>query len=115
MPRGYSEFEAAMEASNSFFEFAQQYLRQHRDVVKDFEVSPEMLDEFHSYLDARRVQPGLPERSSTVGFIRSRLKQEYFNLAFGVEKGDEIAATRDPMVQAAMRVLREQSESRPIQ
>ncbi|HUG80867.1 MAG TPA: S41 family peptidase [Bryobacterales bacterium] len=114
-PRGYSEFEAAMEGSNSFFEFAQQYLRRHGEVDQDFEVSAAMLDEFHSYLDARRIQPSLPEWSSTVGFIRSRLQQECFNLAFGVEKGDEIAASRDPMIQAAMRVLREQSGSRSVQ
>jgi carboxyl-terminal processing protease len=107
MPRGYSEFEAVMESSNSFFEFAQQYLRRHGEIDEDFEVSAELLDEFHSYLDARRIQPGLSEWSSTVGFTRSRLKQELFNLAFGVEKGDEVAAARDPMIQTAIRVLTE--------
>ena len=107
-PRGYSEFEAVMEASNSFFEFAQQYLHRHGALSENFEVSSEMLDNFHSYLDARRIQPGLPEWSSTVGFIRGRLKQELFNLSFGVDKGDEVAAQHDPMIQAAVRILAEQ-------
>lgn len=110
-PRGYTQFEAVMERSNSFFEFAQEHLRNNQGVTEDFEVSPELLDQFHSYLDNRRIQPGLSEWSTTVGFIRSRLKQEIFNLAFSVEKGDEVGARRDPVIQAALRNLAEQSPS----
>lgn len=107
-PRGYTHFEAVMESSNSFFEFAQEYLRNHSGIGEDFEVSPELLDEFHTFLDKRRIQPSLSEWSSTVGFIRNRLKQEIFNLAIGVEKGDEVATRRDPVVRAALRTLAEQ-------
>ena len=98
-----------MDASNSFFEFAHEYLRNHKDIQEDFEVFSELLDQFHGFLDNRRIQPGLAEWSSTVGFIRSRLKQEIFNLAFSVEKGDEIGARRDPVIQAALRNLAQQS------
>ena len=96
-----------MESSNSFFEFAQEYLRNHSGIGEDFEISPELLDEFHTCLDKRRIQPSLSEWSSTVGFIRNRIKQEIFNLAIGVEKGDEVATRRDPVVRAALRTLAE--------
>jgi carboxyl-terminal processing protease len=110
LPHAYNtRFEAVMDVSNSFFEFAQAYLRNHKDIKEDFEVSSELLDQFHGFLDNRRIQPGLAEWSSTVGFIRSRLKQEIFNLAFSVEKGDEIGARRDPVIQAALRNLAQQS------
>jgi carboxyl-terminal processing protease len=35
-------------------------------------------------------------------WIASRLTQEILTLAFGVEKGDEVEAQRDPVVQAAL-------------
>lgn len=103
--RPYSRFEAAMEASNSYFEFARQHLQGHGSVGKDFEVSSRLLDEFQLFLSRRRIHPSLAEWSSTVTFIRSRIKQEVFNLALGVEKGDEIEIRRDPVVQAALVVL----------
>jgi hypothetical protein len=39
--------------------------------------------------------------------IQSRLKQELTNLAFGVAKGDEVEMQRDPVVQSALRKLRQ--------
>jgi hypothetical protein len=40
-----------------------------------------------------------------LGYIRSRLKQEFFNLRFGVAKGDEVESLREPVVLEALRVL----------
>ena len=53
LPQAYNtRFEAVMDMSNSFFEFAQEYLRNHKDITEDFEVSSELLDRFHSFLDS---------------------------------------------------------------
>ena len=38
-------------------------------------------------------------------FISNRLKTELFNMAFGVEKGDEVEAQRDPVIQRALEVV----------
>ncbi len=75
---------------------------------EEFEVTPELLDDFQLFLSERRIRPGLSEWSSTLEFIKSRLKQEIFNLAFGVEKGDEIEIRRDPEVQAALQAVKNQ-------
>lgn len=107
-PRAFSEFETVIVATNSFFDFAKQLSDKHFEVSKDFEVTPEMLDDFQLFLSERRIRPGLSEWSSTLEFIKSRLKQEIFNLAFGVEKGDEIEIRRDPEIQAALRVVKRQ-------
>ena len=106
-PRGYTKLEAVIEATHSFFEFAQRYFDAHRDISEDFTVSPQMLDEFQLFLSERRIRPTLSEWSATLAFIRSRLQQEVFNLAFGVEKGDEIEARRDPQVLAALRWIKD--------
>jgi carboxyl-terminal processing protease len=38
-------------------------------------------------------------------WVQSRLKQEIFNQALGVAKGDEVEAQRDPAVRAASQRL----------
>ena len=112
-PRPYTRFEAAMEGSNSFLEFAQEQLRREGKVSGDFEVSSRMLDDFQLFLSERKIRPGLAEWSATVSFIRSRLKQEFFNLSLGVQEGDQIEVRRDPMVLAALRNLGAGSAGHP--
>ncbi len=108
-PRGYTELEAAIEATNSFFEFAQKYFDTHREIGEDFTLSPQLLDDFQAFLSKRRIRPSISEWSATLEFIRSRLKQEIFNLALGVDKGDEVEVHRDPQVAAAIRHLKDKS------
>ena len=110
-PRGYTDLEAVIEATNSFFEFAQKYFYGRREISEDFTVSPHMLDDFQAFLSDRRIRPSISEWSATIEFIRDRLKQEIFNLAFGVAKGDEIEVRRDPRVAAAVRRIKDQSAS----
>lgn len=95
---------AALEASGAFPDFATEYLRQNK-VGDDFEVTPQLLDQFQAWAGARGIQPGVGEWSADRDFVRNRLKTEIFNQAFGVEKGDEIEAQRDPAILKALEVI----------
>jgi carboxyl-terminal processing protease len=95
---------AVLEASASFTTFATEYLQKNK-ITSDFDVTPQILDEFHLFLTAHNIQPGIAEWSQARDFITNRLKTEFFNLAFGVEKGDEIEAQRDPVIQRALEVV----------
>jgi carboxyl-terminal processing protease len=90
----------ALEASGSFTIFATEYLRDHK-VNEGFAVTPELLDRFQVFLAAHNIQPGMTEWSQEQDFVANRLKTEIFNQAFGVEKGDEVDAERDPAIQRA--------------
>jgi carboxyl-terminal processing protease len=63
------------------------------------------MDEFRVFLSDRRIQPGIAEWSVEREFILNRIKTEIFNQAFGVEKGDEVEAQRDPVILKALEVL----------
>ncbi len=104
-PEGLTPLRAALEASGSFLNFAQAHVSGQRAIPQDFEVTPELLDQFQLYLSQRQIRPSVAEWSSNREFIRLRLKTEIFNLAFGVAKGDEIEAQRDVQVQAAVRQI----------
>jgi carboxyl-terminal processing protease len=105
-PENITPFRAVLEGTSSFLKFAQEYHRKHPNLPDGFEVSPELLDEFQHFLSERQIRPGVAEWSSNREWIRIRLKTEIYNLAFGVEKGDEIDAQRDVQIQRALQVLR---------
>jgi carboxyl-terminal processing protease len=103
-PQAMNRLRAALEATGSFTNFATEYLSKHK-VTVEFEVTGEMLDEFRGYLSERRIQPGVAEWVVEREFLENRLKTEIFNQAFGVEKGDEIEAQRDPVIRKAVETL----------
>ena len=95
---------AVLDGTASFVDFATGYLKQNK-IDRDFEITPQLLDRFHAFLSERRIQPGVSEWLAERDFVSNRLKTELFNQAFGVEKGDEVEAQRDPVIQKALEVV----------
>jgi carboxyl-terminal processing protease len=103
-PPEMNRLRAVLDASGSFTNFATDYLHTHQ-VDKDFEVTPDLLDKFRLFLSERQIRPGLSEWLAESEFVTNRLKTEIFNQAFGVEKGDEVEAERDPVILKAIEVV----------
>ena len=103
-PPEVSRFKAALEGSASFTSFATDYTQKH-PVTAAFEVTPTLLDDFHTFLVEHGIQPSLSEWSGELDFIRNRLKTEIFNQTLGVAKGDEVEAQRDPQIQRAVELI----------
>jgi carboxyl-terminal processing protease len=103
-PEARNRLRVVLDASAAFTVFATDYLRRNK-VTEEFEVMPEVLDEFRSFVGVRGIQPGMGEWSAEREFIVNRLKTEIFNQAFGVAKGDEVEAERDPAIRAALEVV----------
>jgi len=104
-PVEMSRLEMVLDASGSLTSFASEYVQGH-EIAADFEVTPELLDELRAFLTARRIQPAVSDFLKSRAWMQSRLKQEIFNLKFGVAKGDEVEMQRDVVVQSAIRKLR---------
>jgi carboxyl-terminal processing protease len=104
LPPPMSRLRAALDASGAFTSFATEYLRDNK-VTDEFEVTPQLVDRFQAWASARGIQPGVSEWSAERDWVRNRLKTEIFNQAFGVAKGDEVEAQRDPVILKALDVL----------
>jgi len=104
LPPAMTRFRQVLDASGSFTNFATEYLRTHQ-LTPEFEITGEVLDQFRTFLSDREIRPGTAEWSGERDFISNRLKTELFNQAFGVEKGDEIEAQRDPVILKAIEVI----------
>jgi len=103
-PEAMNRLRAVLDASASFTNFATEYLRNHT-ITPDFEVTPEIVDQFRAFLSARQIRPGVTEWVPERDFVINRLKAEIFNQALGVEKGDEVEAQRDPVILKAISIL----------
>jgi carboxyl-terminal processing protease len=100
-PAQLTQFRAALEASASFTTFDAGYIKEHR-ITEGWEVPQEMVDQFQIWVGERGIQPGLREWLQNRDYIASRLKEDVYNLALGVEKGDQVLAQRDPQIQQAL-------------
>jgi len=100
-PASLTRFREVLEASASFTTFAAEYLRDHK-IADGWEVPQPMIDQFQIWLGERQIQPSLREWLQNRDYIESRLKEDVYNLAIGVAKGDQIEVGRDPQVQKAL-------------
>ncbi len=103
-PPQMNRLRAVLDGTASFVDFATAYLKQNK-IDRDFEVTPQVLDQFKAFVAGRRIQPGISEWLAEREFVSNRIKTELFNQAFGVEKGDEVEAQRDPVIQKAIDVV----------
>ena len=103
-PPPMNRLRAVLDASASFTNFATQYLAKNK-VTTDFDVTPQVLNEFEVFCSGIGIQPGVGDWSAEREFISNRLKTEIFNQAFGVAKGDEVEAQRDPVIQKAIEAV----------
>jgi len=105
-PEPMNPLRAFLDSSGVLTSFATEYLQQSKpQITRAWVVPNSVLDDFQAFLSRNNVHPGVADFSRDRDWIRSRLRQELFNLALGVDKGDEIEMQRDPVVQAAVRAV----------
>ena len=78
--------------------FASDYFTTYGKIGKDFEPTPETLEEFRNFLAAQRIQSPEPYWSKDQQYLKNGIKEALFNLAFGLERGNEVAMHNDPQV-----------------
>lgn len=100
-----TQLEAVLDGSGAITAFATQYLASHSPLPESFHVTPDVLDDLKVYLSARKIQPSIAEWGQEQPWITSRLTEEIVTQARGVAQGDEIAARRDPQIQAALKAI----------
>jgi carboxyl-terminal processing protease len=101
-----NDWQAYLENGNAFLDFARIYITEHKDVSESFQVTPEVLDEFKTWLSKQGAALTQELWTANQSYLRRRVKVEVFNLAFGVARGDQVAAADDPQVQAAVTVVK---------
>jgi carboxyl-terminal processing protease len=103
-PEAMTQLRVALDASGMYTSFATEFIQKNK-IAGTFEVTPAVLEEFQVYAGQHSIQPPVGEWVREREWVQSRLKQEIFNQALGVAKGDEVEAQRDPAIRAALQKL----------
>src|SRR5579883_794756 len=103
-PEVPSRLRMVLEGSGVMTSFATEFTHNNK-VTDSFTVTPSVLEDFQVFAGQHEIQPPVAEWLRDRDWIQNRLKQEIFNQAFGVAKGDEVEAQRDPLVHAAVERL----------
>ncbi len=103
-PEPQTQLRIALDASGTITSFATDFLGRNKP-TNSFEVTPAIIEEFQVFAGQRGIQPPVGEWARERDWVQSRLKEEIFNQALGVAKGDEVGAQRDPVVRAALERL----------
>jgi carboxyl-terminal processing protease len=104
-----SRFEDSLLQKYAFFNFAQRYL-QGRNIDKSFEVTDQVMQEFHKFLDAQKIPYTEAELTEGNDWIRSNIKTEIFIAQFGQQEGLKVRAETDPQVLTALNLLTKAKE-----
>ncbi len=99
-----TRFQDLLLAHYAFFDFAQDYLRQHK-VTKQLAVDDDLLNEFRSWLDKQNIQYTQADFTENLEWLRSRIKSEIMTDTFGNEQGLQAQAESDPEVLKALTLL----------
>ncbi len=100
-PEPMTQLRIALDASGIITSFATDFISKNK-VTEVFEATPAVLEDFQVYAGERNIQPPVGEWVRERSWLLNRLKQEIFNQALGVAKGDEVEAQRDPAIRAAL-------------
>ena len=103
-PEPTTQLRLALDASATITSFATDFIQRNK-ITDAFEVTPAVLEEFQVYAGQHSIQPPVGEWVREREWVQNRLKQEIFNQALGVAKGDEVEAQRDPAIRAALSKL----------
>jgi carboxyl-terminal processing protease len=101
LPEAPTQLRLVLDASGVMTSFATEFTQSHR-VTDSFELTPSVLEEFQVFASQHEIQPPVSDWLRERAWVQSRLKQEIFNQALGVSKGDEVEAQRDPVTRAAV-------------
>jgi carboxyl-terminal processing protease len=93
-----------------FTSFASAYVAIYHPIAKTFEPDTATLGIFRNFLASQRIRSPQPYWSQDQEYLEERIRTEIFNLVFGLDYGNQIAAQGDPQVRKAVALFPEISK-----
>jgi carboxyl-terminal processing protease len=90
-----------------FASFASEYFTYHSKIEKNFEPTAETLEEFRNFLAGQRIRTPKEYWAKDREYLKDQLKTALFNLAFGLDYGNEVTTRSDPQVKKAVTLFPE--------
>ncbi len=103
--RRENDFQWALDRRDAIETFAQDYSREHPDLEKGWEVTPEVIEEFRQFLHREEIEFKDAEFDENLDFMKRFIKQLVYNSAYDIDEGRRVFYELDPEVEMAIEAL----------
>jgi carboxyl-terminal processing protease len=94
----------------AFFNFGQHYLAVHKTIPRDFEVTPEVIEEFKQFLEKEKIPLSAQDLQNNLDFVKKRIRLQLITAIFGENEAAKLGIAEDPLVQKALDALPQAKE-----
>jgi carboxyl-terminal processing protease len=87
---------------DAIYGFAQHYLAVHKTIPRDFEVTPEVTEEFSRYLADHHFRLSPADVQDSIDYISAQIRDQLVEMIYGRDQELKIEAENDPLVAKAV-------------
>ena len=103
--RKINEFQLLLTSRGMIFSFIRAYNADHPTVDRNFQVTPEILEEFRTYLTSQKLIYKESDFTDNTDFIKSQMRYEYVLSRVGQAEARKVLLGTDPQFAKALEVL----------
>jgi carboxyl-terminal processing protease len=100
-----NEVQEKLEERNAIYDFAEHYLGVQKTIPREFEVTPEVVDEFNKYLADQDARVSPAEVQANLGWVKEQLREQLILDVYGQDVELTLHAEEDPLVAKAVESL----------
>jgi carboxyl-terminal processing protease len=104
-PPKLNDIQQKLADRDALYDFAQRYLGVHKTVPRDFQVTPEVIDEFNKYLADQEIHVTPEDVQDNLDFIKDQLRYLLVYDIYGEDVRLTLEAQNDPLVAKAVEAL----------
>jgi carboxyl-terminal processing protease len=90
---------------DAIYEFAEYYLGVHKTIPRDFQATPDVLDEFAKYLGDEHLNVSSADLSDNSDWLKQQIRVELVMMIYGKDEALRIQQENDPLVAKAIESL----------
>ena len=103
--RKVNDFQWLLNRHNAIETFAQDFSREHPDIEKGWDVTPDVIEQFRKFLGDEEIEFDDADFDDNVDYMNRFIKQMVYNSAYDIEEGQRVFYELDPEVETAVEAL----------
>jgi carboxyl-terminal processing protease len=101
-PIKLNDFEQKLADRDSFYEFGLKYLGVHKTIPRDFEATPDVIDEFARYLSDEKIPATQADIEASLPYLKDEIRLDLIRMIYGEDQELRLNAEHDPLVAKAV-------------
>ena len=100
-----NEVERKLDERDAIYNFGKYYLGVHKTIPRDFEVTPEVIDEFNKFLAEQNIPVTPAEVSDNLDYLKKFIRFQLVGMIYGEDEMLKIQSEEDPLVAKAVEAM----------